>query len=502
MSDEARRSGRFFWSVSLIVLITLGAWIAGRYGAHRLATRNMSPAEIAEMERFFNDPVAIPPDWQRGPPFPAEALQIRDRITSGWPDVKNLVGGGVTVPALASLGYEDVTTLTQLVERADPWLVKFEQLARIPGYDIALFDQHEFLPNSSSADFYMLQSAVKLLCLRSVLIARDGRTSEALAGAVNTLQLARRHRASTMISHLIGFAVVSLFSSCIADIGQTASDPLALKPALDELNRLDRTVNLGIGNHAMMAEIVGCLRGFVREGYPVDLTPVKPLGHFWHERLLATEAYPEWKIQRLHPEDPLRAKLEQYLNSGGGKTRSPQGSVHAIWGRFGLKMNQEILYAIGRPNFGQFIFREQAAKARMDLARLLMAARIHEAETGNLPASSADLVPAHIPVDPVDPFSGKPYPWSSERKAFYSVGPDRTGLTTGVRGLRRGQRSKKARPGTLSRPDFWQAEGQETPESRYLGNKTFQRRRASARFGLRKFTFAFPINAVPVENRR
>jgi hypothetical protein len=63
-------------------------------------------------------------------------------------------------------------------------------------------------------------------------------------------------------------------------------------------------------------------------------------------------------------------------------------------------------------------------EADLSATRLLIALKCFKLATGSLPASLDALVPKYIEAVPRDPFDGKPFRYSPEKKIVHSVGPD------------------------------------------------------------------------------
>lgn len=75
-------------------------------------------------------------------------------------------------------------------------------------------------------------------------------------------------------------------------------------------------------------------------------------------------------------------------------------------------------------NVNGIVMRERLAEAHINLARLMVANRLAKLKTGKMRTRAAELVPDHLPSEPMDPFGGKSYLWAPDKMLFYSVGPD------------------------------------------------------------------------------
>jgi hypothetical protein len=65
-----------------------------------------------------------------------------------------------------------------------------------------------------------------------------------------------------------------------------------------------------------------------------------------------------------------------------------------------------------------------AIKSLVTAARLIVACDEYRRQHGDLPPTLQDLVPSFIFAVPSDPFDGKPFRYSREKKIIYSVGLD------------------------------------------------------------------------------
>jgi hypothetical protein len=78
------------------------------------------------------------------------------------------------------------------------------------------------------------------------------------------------------------------------------------------------------------------------------------------------------------------------------------------------------------PSFARCATKTVAALAARDLARLVLALRIHRLEKGSYPETLDALAPAILPSVPQDPFAGKAFRYEREGAGFkvWSVGPN------------------------------------------------------------------------------
>jgi len=82
-----------------------------------------------------------------------------------------------------------------------------------------------------------------------------------------------------------------------------------------------------------------------------------------------------------------------------------------------------LLQGAGRDLSETFWWRQEE-NMRITALQTLLALKCHKSETGSLPQSLDELVPAHLPAIRADDFDGKPLRYSPEKKLLYSVGED------------------------------------------------------------------------------
>lgn len=176
------------------------------------------------------------------------------------------------------------------------------------------------------------------------------------------------------------------------------------------MNHLESQIQLDVLHEAALLFVLGELRSIQRRGHPVDLSSEKPFIYYYLQQYYFTPS--GQRGLSLYPDaypfgDPsdLRFQVSYWLGI-------PQLECAAdIWDW-------------GRPNRVQAEIRERVARAKFDLARILIAQRILELQGKGKASSVVDLVPDLLPEEPLDPFVEQPYRYAEERHCFYSAGPD------------------------------------------------------------------------------
>ena len=450
---------------SLIGIVVVFVVVFGiiPYVARYFIHGKMSPEALALVERMKKPP-QVPAEWAEVTPIPPETKAAMAKVVEVWetrtPSNTPLVmPSGEPQPGRRDLAKTseimnqmvDGPPLTEAERAAAADLVQKDRalidatvaLGARPDYDSAVMDIP--LGSVEPAPFLIIQTGVKTALISARLDALDGQTSRGLATATSVLGLARRHPASELISQLIAIAVSSLSSQTVADIAAQCDDPDALRHALEEMQRLEAQVTVPMVEDIIVADMLGNLRALKREGYPVELDFSKPATELYDQSVEATMRYPEWKVQQLEPNDPLRAKYEEAIAGQSERNRgfSIRNALRRA-GPYGALM-RDMLMTMAIPNFLEASTREKVATARYRLAKLAVAERLAQVEGSAPAATPRDLVPKYLATEPQDPFSSGTFQRAAGSD-FYSLGPDTRDDAGAV--------AYDATNGTLSRGDI------------------------------------------------
>ncbi len=403
----AEKSSKWLWGCCIILLIMVAIVVLAIFGIRwyvgRMVEKDMTPEEIAQMERFFNEPVEIPKAWQEVEPYPDELIEAAMDLHNRWepmgefPEWFDSWNGPMDKlqrgHALTPEEWEEIKHVVEFYEDFLPVVAKFVDS---PGYQLQSFPKRaptEGFDDLHLPDFLMVQRIVKVLCLQAYHQAHQGEWESAFESSLSALRLIQRHPASYLITHLIALACEGIALECLSSLAAQCDNPAILLATLQKVNRLDPLINLDNLDQAVLIDQISFLREYKRQGHDVDLSSGKPAGYFFRQHLQITQSI-------------------------GGATPGAQLPDAA----FG--MVEKILYKIAAPNALEAHTRERAAKAKFDLARLLLARRIEQLESGTAPQDTSQLVPEYLPVDPRDPFSDTAYLWDASGELFYSIGPN------------------------------------------------------------------------------
>jgi hypothetical protein len=229
---------------------------------------------------------------------------------------------------------------------------------------------------------------------------------------------------------------MNMAAQCIAELAPQCDDPEMLRSLLEKMNDLDSQLNMRVLDEVRLVEMVGYLRECVRQGHEVDLeseTTLEDLHQQWIECAGAGLWYEAYEGELA---GPIIRRLPKSF-PGVSQIRA------------------EIRYRISRPLVSNIRMSEVVAEAGYDLARLTVASRIHELETGTRP-STVDELSEYFTDTSVDPFTDETYRYDEQDEVFYSIGPDENDDGAAVR--------YDATNGTISSGDIFFTKGQQHVE--------------------------------------
>jgi hypothetical protein len=401
--------------LSLALLVGI-LYVGIRYQMYQLKENIgglLSDEERTAINRTLNDPLEIPPEWQTVKPFSNEILAARDNLL---PDVKiwsipKLAEGPLPPdgiqryatnqegPYLEKLRHKEETSesdwekIHALIEEASSFSKRLTAFAALSDYDLEAFPglrkegDHEEV-----SSYQVLQIGARRLSLSAHWLAHTGDWENAFKTSIETLNLAKRHPASQILTQLIAASVEIGTCADFAALSSTCKHHDLLISVLPKLLDHKELFNLDILSKATEIDVIGSLREAARNGKAVDLSSGRP-GRYYFQQL-----------QSLTTQAPLP----------NPKTPSKEPSIF-----------DEIFFRLLVPNTKEYGIRMMAAKTYFDLACLTIANRIRQLEGGKKSSDLTGIVPSLLPEEPIDPYAEAPYLWDATLETFYSVGPDK-----------------------------------------------------------------------------
>ncbi|MCX6560174.1 MAG: hypothetical protein NTZ26_06615 [Candidatus Aminicenantes bacterium] len=140
----------------------------------------------------------------------------------------------------------------------------------------------------------------------------------------------------------------------------------------------------------------------------------------WPSRLLLFWARP-WVRKALMRRYAEFDDIERMLGIPYFQSRA---SLNAFDDRLARQRWYERLIDGGSSGLSATGMKEASIEALMETARIGLAARLYRDKEKHFPAAIADLVPAFLPREPMDPFTGKPFVYHLDSKGLlvYSLG--------------------------------------------------------------------------------
>ncbi|MBX7245701.1 MAG: hypothetical protein K1X53_09380 [Candidatus Sumerlaeaceae bacterium] len=421
--------GLLLFPVLLLCIARVGG--TAFYYYYRYPT--LSPREKAIMADYEKSLSRFPHSWETIAPLPRRLTDlsnlIKSRIEEGGEKLK-----AQGFPAAEQMPSElPVGTLLQ--GNPDPALVTSTTLAlaawesasstgliliQDPEYDAGLFDRP--YPPDMVAGFGVLTGLHRIWGTKALVLALDGQSTAAMEMAVTSLRLAVRHPASTLITHLISLAIVNSTSRVIARVALNCQDLPTLKFALTTMNDLATSVNLASMPDCHLIDVIGTLRQYGREGYPVHIDLNRSAVVLARPITDMVTGFYHWKIAHLPEGDPVRVGLEKFCKDAQYEPLPPPV---AAFRKLSAWVSEYYLLSTNVPNLDDSFLREKDAKAQYDMARIVLANRIVSLEDGQTSKSLQERVTQSLGDEPKDPFDGQPFRLTPDGKSVYSVGPDK-----------------------------------------------------------------------------
>lgn len=413
-----KRFRKVFFIISIGFLVIVSIIYLGVYLTLSQIIKShfeFDPQTRVNMERFFDNPVDIPPEWLEPPSYSVALLAASERIKRAIANLKletidlHRFGG---TPFKESLAQLDRGQLHKELQMATPYLDRLIELGKVPDYEISLWDTIAPGDQPGEIDYKFLRNSVSLLSTLALDQAKSNQWEAAFETNLAVYRLAKRHPASTIIVHLIAIVFTDEAMECTANLIEKCENPQPIRAFLTELNQLESKINPNVFKQIYTLAVVSELRKSAGENPLAGLTP-HDLGITYFRK-------------------NIDAKLKQNMKMiwGGNSSNDLfQLSMYRMGRIMGMgHKSDELMFAITMPNFINTDKRELVAVSHFHLARLSAASKLFFCEYNTYPENVSALVPEFLPEEPLDPFADKDtdrsYRYDAAHQTFYSLGPD------------------------------------------------------------------------------
>lgn len=411
------------WTLRVVLALVVVAGVG--WGIFSYVSSRALEAEIAKL-RAAGQPLTFA-EWEKSlpkvseaddaAPFYRAALALRRRSTDDrvyelidWvkADAAQLAASGPSAAEFERVLAENALAL-EMADRGSA----LPQCA----YDFGLANGvGAVLPQLSSA-----RSLCRLLYLRTMWLARQGKPGEAADSLVSSLRMLRMFdRQPVLIGYLVKIACLALDVEAVATVletGRLSDDQLAaLDSALAEADPAKDLDQVWVGEQVYDLELFRNLIRPSRELIPQEGTRLPEAAQ---PNLLASPAL------RLMVVDALRT-CRQYAEAAEKDWPQALEAMQAVarsrYGVFGL------FSKIEGPSFHAAFVLVGRALGGTRSARVAVMVERYRLGKGHLPTSLAELREFVGGDLPADPFTGKPLVYRVEGDGFavYSVGDDKT----------------------------------------------------------------------------
>ena len=385
------------------------------------------------------DPDALPPGMD-APPISKETQAAVARMFAIWnPEAtgdKNFVQQLKTLNE--SRFYDrippnqlDYALLGGELAKAAKMLESFEAVISRPDYEIdAMASPGPFGDVPSSPQFLMTLNGAKMLRLKALMLAHEGRMEEALHVAELATRASRACQYTMLITQLIGVAINRIGTNTWAEVVGQCTDPALLRRTLERQNAMLKQCDfLSSPAPVLMIDDLGAIRQLRRHGQAVEYENLTAQ----QIRARAREGRVEYLKRVVRPAaagDPKMAEeIEKRIADFQMQSAIFGGHAYSAVGacrKFVASFARPMLFRMAVPNFEEGKTRAKISRQYFELLRAETARRIFQLEKGVAPVRLGDVAPQYIPEVPSDVFSAQPKTTLREApEHYYSIGPDR-----------------------------------------------------------------------------
>lgn len=314
------------------------------------------------------------------------------------------------------------------VREFDPLIRAFEKVVSQRDYEMDAFAEGIEPSNDSGLplpDFLTIQTVSYLTWLKSLALIHEKDFQSALHYASLNFKASRVHPYSSVISRLIGIAVLKNAVKNMNSLILECNDREILQSALKIQNQSLSEPSL-IREYAFPStDWLGGIRQAKRKGIDVRIQGLTAQEIFM-EWLLVQDDYKErFVLPRIHDEEArkeIMKSIKSTRNNFGvlsGKTRITRGFYKGI---LTPMIASSVFFSAAVPSYQEAHVRENYTKSLLDLLAVETSSKLYQTERGAPPNSLNDLVPDYLEKEPLDRFQEKaPYLF---HEYFYSIGPD------------------------------------------------------------------------------
>ncbi len=447
-----RRARPWLYGLAILTGILTLALVAARVYVARAVRNFTTPADWAEIERFLETPYPIPEAWTQPRTFSPELVKadeafLRVAVVDAV-EVNRFVQLFLRFVAGKPLSGKDWDDLREAILANATWLDPWESYVSRPDFDMGALGCST---PGGGPNLLSWQVAGRGEYLVGAYLVHVGDASGALRSALYLLAGSRRIVPTLGIVHgtiseelrmAVDTAVVAL---------RACSDTTVLRPALREWLSMPPPDPPQGWQGLLVEEAAAGVRAWQELGSPMPpgasrtgrQVARRSIDFFLYVEVIPSATDPdvvvEWRDHRgsiLGRYRQIHRQVQTWVQILGWREFVGHGRERAAWlgvvaEALGMPGTSEEAWVIWQRDLMDALFggaplevTMRMERAKYDLVALAMAARIDALEGRPRARDMNALAPRYFATPLMDPFSGKPYPYSATAEAFYSVGPD------------------------------------------------------------------------------
>jgi hypothetical protein len=413
--------------------------------------RKISPAVMTQYRTWKDTPIILPKEAFTAAPFQRETIKAAIKFRGTYAKLEKKAEAAVPEASLNEIYHNPSIPLpTRQMDAVTSLVTAFETLVKRPDYEvdaeIAGVIWKENVPFAGytigglpQPSFTRVQTSTKLLALKAIMLAREGKDLEALDEAEMIFKSAQTSSYAAITTQLIGIAGRSIGTSVWTYAVDQTADPRLLENSLKDMNNFaESQAYFPEKLFLKTLDEISSLRWLKRQGWTIPEYQGCTGPELCWRAYASQRNYIQQVVLPRSKEDPtLKSQTKEIIDGIDllSNLAYRMGPRHVSREYLKAHPFEATKFAITHESLRKYLFstnlpestgarlRVKTVVARFNLLRLKTARKLYRLREGHEAPDAAALVPKYLPRLPEDPFDAK-------TKAFklsevdYSLGPD------------------------------------------------------------------------------
>ncbi|MCX7001308.1 MAG: hypothetical protein NT106_13600 [Candidatus Sumerlaeota bacterium] len=402
--------------LGVVVILSLGVMV---YISHQVWSR-LTPAQRMEYKEWHEKKIKITPQGIESPAFTAETIESAKVFDDIFEKDRYKF---MKFSSQIDLWYVDrQTTNTAALDalfaklpEVEPFISAFERLVNQPDYEFdAIIVAPGDLPGPYTTDIFLKGIVAKMIQIKALSLAREGRFKEAFKSAETVVKSSIMQRYIPLMGRLWGIVMRNRGVEIWREAVRSCNDTVLLRRTLERQRELSSWDGYIVeGESLIVSNDIGLIREIARYGVIANIGDMT--GYEIHVEANRLEA--EYLEKYVLPTCRNGSRVWIMSRISYLKDDIKMPGFLRIMCKVAPSLRSLIIFFIEMPNYKEVYARSQVAKARYDLLMLETERRICELERG----VQHGFITGGTSLKDVFADDGRPY---GVKPVPYSVGPD------------------------------------------------------------------------------